>query len=121
MAGKTVFGKAADGSMVKIMECHEEDISKPKYEKHSMREKYAFHANRAFENHKPAGSKMTKKELAAYSAGYVKHAEQSLAAAKYNAALNVGYDKKTASRFARSKNTMIDFNTGKIVQKNSRN
>ena len=103
------------GSKTKAVACQPNE--KKQFEKRTMKQRYQFHAERAFACHKPKGSKMTKGELAAYSAGYVKHAEQSLAAAKYNAALNVGYDKKTASQFARSKDLMIDFNTGRIVQK----
>lgn len=56
------------------------------FEKRSMKDRYNFHAKRAFENHKAAGSKMTKAEKAAYSAGYVKHAKQQAAIFKFKAA-----------------------------------
>lgn len=87
-----------------------------RYVKHTMKEKFRYHANRAFENRMPKGSHMTPSEKAAYSAGYVKHAQDALAAAKFNAAIAIGYPKEVASEFAKSKGMMIDYRTGNIVE-----
>lgn len=49
---------------------------KKEYPGYSMKEKYDFHSNRVFENHKAAGSHMSEREKAAFSMGYVTHARQ---------------------------------------------
>ena len=82
-----------------------------KYERHTMSEKYNFHSKRAFENHKPAGSKMTKAEKVAYSAGYVKHARDTARAYKFNLAKSIGYSKQDAERIAMNPKLYFDDNT----------
>lgn len=88
-----------------------------KYKSHTMSEKYAFHSKRAFDNHKPAGSKMTKAEKVAYSAGYVKHARETARAYKYNLALDLGASKKDAHNIANNPNIHFDDNKGCFVQR----
>ncbi|MBQ8211092.1 MAG: hypothetical protein IJZ27_01000 [Treponema sp.] len=82
-----------------------------KYEPRTMSEKYVWHADRAFKNHKPAGSKMTKAEKAAYSAGYVKHARDTARAYKFNKAKSIGYSKQDAERIAKNPKLYFDENT----------
>lgn len=87
-----------------------------KYKSHTMSEKYAFHSKRAFDNHKPAGVKMTAKEKAAFSMGYVKHARDTARAYKFNLALDLGASKRDAHNIANNPNIHFDDNKGCFVQ-----
>lgn len=88
-----------------------------KYEPHTMSEKYAFHSKRAFENHKPAGVKMTAKEKSAFSMGYVKHARDTARAYKFNLALDLGATKKDAQKIANNPNIHFNDKMGCFVQR----
>ena len=88
-----------------------------KYDSHTMSEKFAYHSKRAFENHKPKDSHMTKAELAAFSAGYVKHARDTAKAYKYNLALGMGASKSEARKIANNPHIHFDDMTGQFVKR----
>ncbi len=88
----------------------------PKYEAHTMSEKFKFHSDRVFKNHKPKGSHMTKAEQVAYSSGYVEHARQVARAYKFNLARDMGASKKDAQIIANNPHIHFNERTGCFEQ-----
>ncbi len=88
-----------------------------KYEPHTMSEKFAYHSKRAFENHKPKDSHMTEAELAAFSAGYVKHARDTAKAYKYNLALTMNMSRADARMVANDRRIHFNDLTGQFERR----